>query len=109
MGKPRVKVPVGPTLHRSSGDVNGRVARRHAIREDRGRCRRAPASHSGVGYESVEIARDLDLLIAVVIAIAGVAGLLFVGNLFLRLPILIIALAVAAYVAGLIGPIHFSL
>jgi hypothetical protein len=43
----------------------------------------------------VEIARDLDLLIAVVLAIAGVAGLLFVGNLFLRLLILIIALAVA--------------
>jgi hypothetical protein len=38
---------------------------------------------SGVGYESVEIARDLDLLIAVVLAIAGLGGLLLVPNLVL--------------------------
>jgi hypothetical protein len=57
----------------------------------------------------VEIARDLDLLIAVVIAIVGIGGFLLVSNIVLRLLILVICLAVAAYVAGLIGPLHFSL
>jgi hypothetical protein len=57
----------------------------------------------------VEIARDLELLIAVVIAIVGLGGFLLVPNLVLRVLVLVVCLAVAAYVAGLIGPIDFSL
>jgi hypothetical protein len=53
----------------------------------------------------MEIARDLDLLIAVFIAIIGVAGFLLVPNIVLRVLILVVCLSAAAYVAGLIGPI----
>jgi hypothetical protein len=57
----------------------------------------------------VEIARDLELLIAVVVVILGVGGLLVVRHLVLRILILVVALAVAAYIAGYIGPIDFAI
>lgn len=57
----------------------------------------------------MEIARDLELLIAVVVVILGVGGLLVVRHLVLRILILVVALAVAAYIAGYIGPIDFAI
>ena len=55
----------------------------------------------------MEISRDLDLLIAVVVAIVGVGGFLLVGNVVLRILVLAVCLAAAAYIAGLVGPFDF--
>jgi hypothetical protein len=52
----------------------------------------------------VELARDLNLLAAVVIAIAGIAGALVLRGLVMKLLALGVGLLVAAYLAGLI---HF--
>jgi hypothetical protein len=57
----------------------------------------------------VEIARDLNLLVAVVVVIVGVGGLLLVRNLLLRVLILIVCLIVAAYIAGYLGTIDLSI
>jgi hypothetical protein len=57
----------------------------------------------------VEIARDLNLLVAVVVVIVGVGGLLLVRNLVLRVLILIACLVMAAYIAGYLGTIDLSI
>jgi len=57
----------------------------------------------------VEIARDLNLLVAVVVVIVGVGGLLLLRSLLLRVLILIVRLIVAAYIAGYLGTIDLSI
>ena len=48
----------------------------------------------------MDITGDLDLLAAVVIAIAGIAGALILRGWLLKLAVLGVALAAAGYVAG---------
>jgi hypothetical protein len=49
----------------------------------------------------MDFGRDFTLLGAVVIAIAGIAGALIIRGLLVKIVVLLVALAVAGYVAGL--------
>ena len=50
----------------------------------------------------MNIARDLQLLIAAVAVIAGVGGALILPNIWLRIAALAIGLLIAAYVTGVL-------
>jgi hypothetical protein len=55
----------------------------------------------------VNLVGDFNLLIAVVIAVAGIAAAFIVRGLTLKVVIAAVALLVAAYVAGLLPPLPF--
>ena len=69
--------------------------------------RRQPYYAAGVG--KVNIARDLQLLIAAVAVIAGVGGALILPNIWLRIAALAIGLLIAAYVTGVLQQFLTSL
>lgn len=50
----------------------------------------------------MNIARDLQLLIAAIAVIAGVGGALILPNIWLRIAALAIGLLIAAYVTGVL-------
>ena len=54
---------------------------------------------------SVNLVGDFNLLIAVVIAVAGIAAALIARGLVVKLLIVAVAMVVAAYVAGLLPPL----
>lgn len=54
----------------------------------------------------MNVVRDLQLLIGVVIVIAGVAAALIIRGLVLRLVVLAAALLIAAYVLGVLPPLR---
>jgi hypothetical protein len=55
----------------------------------------------------MNIVDDFNLLIAVVIAVAGIAAAFLVRGLVLKVVIAAVALLVAAFVAGLLPPLPF--
>ncbi|HET6820272.1 MAG TPA: hypothetical protein VFH98_06930 [Candidatus Limnocylindria bacterium] len=50
----------------------------------------------------MHLGRDIQLLLAALAAIAGVAGALILPNLWLRVIVLLVGLAIAAYITGLL-------
>jgi len=54
----------------------------------------------------MNIVEDLDYLVAVVIAIAGLGGFVLLRGV-LRFVVLIAALLIAAYIFGLLSPLRF--
>ena len=60
------------------------------------------AAWSSPRLSRMTISRDMQLLIAAVAAIAGIAGALILPNFWLRLIVLVVGLAIAAYVTGVL-------
>ena len=60
------------------------------------------AAWSSRRLSRMTISRDMQLLIAAVAAIAGIAGALILPNFWLRLIVLVVGLAIAAYVTGVL-------
>jgi hypothetical protein len=55
----------------------------------------------------MDLSREIELLVAVVIAIIGVAGFLVARSWLLRIVVLAGALLIAAWVAGILPPLPF--
>jgi hypothetical protein len=65
------------------------------------------ASHSPAPYpDGVNVLRDLQLLIAVVVLIAGIAAALVIRGLVVRLLVLAAAVLIAAYLLGILPPLR---